>query len=292
MKTQKYDIIGMTCASCAQSIDRVLSRTEGIKEVSINLATDTAIISYDESIISILGVIEAIESTGFDAQIAHQSLSTIKMHVIGMTCATCAGNVDHAVKGLQGVKDVYVNLGNDKMQLTFDTSMLKLSQIKKAVQDIGYDVMLEEELSDQTDPDIIKMQTAKNKMLKAASISALMMTLMIVHMFVVMIPFYTIIVALMGAPVVFYLGAHVHKASIKSLKNKRPNMDVRVSLGSLPPYLIGLLGIFMPITTFIEMATTIMTFHLIGKFLESRAKGKASLAIKKLIELGAKQHAF
>ena len=65
-------------------------------------------------------------------------------------------------------------------------------------------------------------------------------------------------------------------------------MDVLVSLGSLPPYLIGLLGLFLPITTFIEMATTIMTFHLIGKFLESRAKGKASEAIKKLIELGSK----
>jgi P-type Cu+ transporter len=80
----------------------------------------------------------------------------------------------------------------------------------------------------------------------------------------------------------------VHKASFKSLKHGRPNMDVLVSLGSLPPYLIGLMGLFFPITTFIEMASTIMTFHLIGKYLETKAKGKASQAIKKLIELGAK----
>jgi Cu+-exporting ATPase len=76
--------------------------------------------------------------------------------------------------------------------------------------------------------------------------------------------------------------------SFKALKNKSPNMDVLVSLGSLPPYLIGLLGFFIPIQTFVEMATTIMTFHLLGKYLEVRAKGKASQAIKKLLEMGAK----
>jgi P-type Cu+ transporter len=288
MKTNKYNIIGMTCASCASSIDRVLSRTKGIKNANINLATDTAIITYDDAIISDQGVIEAIESVGYDATLIENTLTNVKMHVIGMTCATCAGNIDAHIKKQNGVTEVSVNLASDKLTMTYDPNQIKISQIKKAVQDIGYDLMLEEDITEDTDPDVIKMNKAKKRMLTAASFTAVMMTLMIIHMFVVMIPFYTIIAALLGAPVVFILGAHVHKASFKSLKNKRPNMDVLVSLGSLPPYLIGLLGLFFPITTFIEMATTIMTFHLIGKFLESRAKGKASMAIKKLIELGAK----
>ena len=288
MTTKKFDIIGMTCASCANAIDQVLKRKEGVIKANINLGNDTAFITFDESKINIDQVIETIESAGYDATLKEETLKSITLRVEGMTCATCAGNVDHAVKNLEGVKEVNVNIANDKMTVTYDTEVLKLSHMKKAVQDIGYDIMLEDDIDESVDPDVLKMQKAKKKMLISASISAVMMTLMVIHMFIVNIFGYTVIVALMGFPVVFILGSHVHKASFKSLKSGRPNMDVLVSLGSLPPYLIGLLGLFLPITTFIEMATTIMTFHLIGKFLESRAKGKASLAIKKLIELGAK----
>ena len=288
MTTKKFDIIGMTCASCANAIDQVLKRKDGVIKANINLGNDTAFITFDESIINIDQVIETIESAGYDATIKEETLKSITLRVEGMTCATCAGNVDHAVRNLSGVNEVSVNIANDKMTVTYDTEVLKLSHMKKAVQDIGYDIMLEEDMDESVDPDVLKMQKAKKKMLISASISAVMMTLMVIHMFITPIFGYTVIVALLGFPVVFILGSHVHKASFKSLKAKRPNMDVLVSLGSLPPYLIGLLGLFMPITTFIEMAATIMTFHLIGKFLESKAKGKASLAIKKLIELGAK----
>ena len=98
MKTLKYNIIGMTCASCAQSIDRVLKRQDGIIEANINLATDTAIITFDETIISDDEVILAIESAGFDAKLFKQPFKTVTMRVEGMTCATCAGNVDFAIK--------------------------------------------------------------------------------------------------------------------------------------------------------------------------------------------------
>ena len=125
-------------------------------------------------------------------------------------------------------------------------------------------------------------------MLISLAISGIMMTIMMINMFVIPVPGYLPIVVLLGLPVVFGTGWHVHVGSFKALKNKSPNMDVLVSLGSLPPYLIGLLGFFIPIQTFVEMATTIMTFHLLGKYLEVRAKGKASQAIKKLLEMGAK----
>jgi len=107
-------------------------------------------------------------------------------------------------------------------------------------------------------------------------------------MFVRPIPGYLPIIAILGLPIIFGTGWHVHVGSWKALKNKSPNMDVLVTLGSLPPYLIGLMGLFFPLQSFIEMATTIMTFHLVGKYLEARAKGRASQAIKKLLQMGAK----
>jgi Cu+-exporting ATPase len=288
MKHIKLDLIGMTCASCANSIDKVLNKLEGIKHAAVNLANDTALIDYDETVIKIDEIINAVESIGYDAKVSDNNKIEVMMRIEGMTCASCAANVDRAVGKLNGVIDVNVNIANDKMSVLFDQNSVKLSQIKKAVYDAGYDAFLLEDLEETIDPDVIKMQKAKQKVMISMSITILMMSLMIIHMFVVEIPLYTLIVAVLGFPVVFILGKHVHKGSFKSLKSGHPNMDVLVSLGSMPPYLIGLLGLFLPIQTFIEMATTIMTFHLLGKFLEARAKGKASVAIKKLIELGSK----
>ncbi len=288
MKTIKLNLKGMSCASCAQTIDATLKRVEGVHDATVNIANDTGTVSFDETVLTPEEIIKAIKDSGYDAELDHRQSKKITMLVEGMTCASCVSNVDRAVSKLNGVSEVNVNIANDKMMLTYDSEKVRISDIKKAVQDSGYNAKLQEELTDEVDPDVQKVAIAKKRMIYSAIIAGTMMTLMVIHMFFVEVPFYTPIVAVMAIPVVFVLGKHVHIASYKSLKNLRPNMDVLVSMGSLPPYLIGLLGLFMPITTFVEMATTIMTFHLIGKYLETRAKGKASLAIKKLIDLGAK----
>lgn len=288
MKKIKLDIMGMTCASCAHTIDKTLNRLEGVMEASINLAQDQAIITYDDDVLDEKSLIQSIMDVGYDASKVKDEIETLTFRIEGMTCASCAQNVERAVHKLDGVESLSVNIATDKMHVSFNHQKLKLSDIKKAVYDAGYDAYLEQEIDETIDPDIVKMKIAKDKVKISLSISIVMMTLMIIHMFVVSIPLYTLIVALLGFPVVFILGYPVHKGSFKSLKSGHPNMDVLVSLGSLPPYLIGLLGLFLPIQTFIEMATTIMTFHLLGKYLEARAKGKASEAIKKLIDLGSK----
>jgi Cu+-exporting ATPase len=113
------------------------------------------------------------------------------------------------------------------------------------------------------------------------------------HMFWQPIPGYLAIVAALAFPVVFLHGGFAtHRSAWRSLTNRTANMDVLISMGSLPPYLIGLVGFVYPMTSFIEMAATIMTFHLLGRYLETRAKGRASQAIKRLITLGAKTAAI
>jgi Cu+-exporting ATPase len=108
-------------------------------------------------------------------------------------------------------------------------------------------------------------------------------------MFWAPIPMYLLAIAALAFPVVFLKGGMAtHRSAWRSLMNRTANMDVLISLGSLPPYLIGLIGFVYPMTSFIEMASTIMTFHLVGRYLETRAKGRASQAIRKLITLGAK----
>ena len=288
MKNQlKYDIKGMTCATCVRHVEHAFKDVEGVLDVSVNLATETAHVTYDETYLNEKGI-QAVKEAGYEAKPAQSDSKTLTMRIEGMSCATCANTIDRDVKALDGVESVFVNVANDKMTVTFDQTKIKLSDIKKRVHDSGYEAILEEDIDESVDPELIKMKEAQRRVQKSALVSIVMMTMMIIHMFVVVIPYYTIIVAFLGFPVIFILGRHVHRGSYYSMKSLKPNMDVLVSLGSIPPYLIGLVGIFLPMTTFIEMATTIMTFHLIGKYLETKAKGKASQAIKKLIELGAK----
>lgn len=288
MNQIRLKIEGMSCASCVNNIESKLNKNKAISSVSINLANEIAVINFDENIINTSDIVKIIRSTGYDAKLLDDSLATIQLRVEGMSCASCVSHIEKVTKSLSGVEEVQINLATDKMVLKYHQNQVKLSQVKKAVQDIGYDLILENKSIEDVDPDVAKMQKAKKKMLIAAALTTIVMLLMIIQMFIIEIYGYTLIVAILAFPVVFVLGSHVHKASFKSLKSLKPNMDVLVSLGSMPPYLIGLMGLFLPITTFIEMASTIMTFHLIGKYLESRAKGKASQAIKKLIELGAK----
>jgi P-type Cu+ transporter len=288
MKTIKLKISDMSCASCVNSIESTLNKHEAISEIVVNLMNDTGVVTYDDKVLSEADIEEMIRNTGYEARVLKPNEKNITYRVEGMTCSSCANAISSAIKKLPGILEHHVNVASDKLTVKYNDDLVKISQMKLAVKNAGYTLFLEEDLSEEVDPDDVKMSVSKKRMQKSAALVSIIMTLMIIHMFVVEIPLYTPIVALLAIPIVFILGRHVHVAAYKSLKNLKPNMDVLVSMGSLPPYLIGLLGLFMPITTFVEMAATIMTFHLIGKYLETRAKGKASQAIKKLIELGAK----
>lgn len=205
----------------------------------------------------------------------------------GMSCASCAASIETVLKGVPGIQEAGVNFASEKLNLRYNPDTIRLSEIKKRVKDVGYELREQDDEAD-SDAEVTKMHQAKRRLMLSSLLAGTIMVLMVVHMFVAEVPGYLAIVAALGAPVVFGLGLHVHLTSFRALRSGRPNMDVLVSLGSLPPFIIGLAGFFFPVQTFIEMATTIMTFHLIGKYLEARAKGHASQAIRKLIQMGAK----
>ncbi len=123
----------------------------------------------------------------------------------------------------------------------------------------------------------------------SAAFTGPLMVLMMVHMFWYEIPYYFALSAVLAFPVIFIAGAETHKATLRNLRHFNASMDTLVSLGSVIPYLLSFLGFWFPITTFIEMAATILTLHLVGRFLEAKAKGRASDAIKRLLEMEAKK---
>ncbi|MDR5659288.1 heavy metal translocating P-type ATPase [Serpentinicella sp. ANB-PHB4] len=292
-KTNKttFNIEGMSCSSCALNIEKKLNKTEGVKQANINFAAEKAQVEYDKDKVNLDQLTDILQDLGYGAKVESEAnkIEKVTLKLKGMTCSSCANNVEKTLNKMEGIVQANVNLAVEKVSVEYDPAKIRLIDMKRKVSGIGFDLMIDEESDQQeVDEDEVKVQKAKKTMLTSVAFTTAIMGLMIVHMFITPVPFYLPIVAVLGIPIIFGTGLPVHKASFKALKNKSPNMDVLVSLGSLPPYLIGLLGLFLPIQTFIEMATTIMSFHLVGKYLEVKAKGRASQAIKKLIQMGAK----
>ncbi|TCK92424.1 Cu+-exporting ATPase [Natranaerovirga hydrolytica] len=289
VKTLELKINGMSCASCASNIEKNLKKMEGVTEANINFASDKAQVTIDGQKSSANDVVEKVQQLGYEASLkeAENKIEKATLKVDNMTCSACANRIETALNKKQEVIQANVNFATEKVTVEYDATQIRLYDIKNTIDGLGYKV-IEEDAQEDIDEDEVKMNKAKKKMLLSIAFSGTVMTLMMIHMFVIEIPAYLVLASVLAFPNIFVVGSQVHKASFNAIKNKSPNMDVLVSLGSVPPYLIGLLGFFMAVTTFVEMATMIMTFHIIGKYLEIRAKGRASLAIKKLIQMGAK----
>ncbi len=250
----------------------------------------------------------------------------VVIKIKGMSCAVCASRVEKVLQGTAGVEQSRVNFAAGKAYVKLQPGVppgeRNAETLLQAVRGAGYEAELVEE-EKKTPPDAAavpvegtaeerrgkaafrpfgvlfpfwtplqgeeeEVAEAGQRMLFAVFFSAAIMLLMMVHMFVAAIPYYRFIIAVLGFPVVFIAGARTHRNSVEALRRGSAGMDVLVSLGSVPPYLISLAGFFLPVQTFIEMASTIVTFHLLGRYLEVRARGRASQAIKKLLQLEAK----
>jgi len=205
--------------------------------------------------------------------------------ILGMHCASCARNIEKAVLRLPGAKSAKVNFAAKKLYLEGD---VKDGEVIEAVSAVGdYKAFPEkEELKDIEEKE---MAQAKKRMIMALWFWVPMMSLMMVDMFIRTVPYFFYITLILGLPVIFFVGYNTHKSAFIAAKHFSANMDTLVMLGSLPPYLLSFLQFFFPVTTFVEMAISILTFHLIGRYLEAKARGRASQAIKRLLELGAKK---
>ncbi len=216
----------------------------------------------------------------------------IEMTVPGMGSDHCAGIVRKSIERLDGIESIKTSISSHKATVEFDPDLTGADEIQQAVEKAGYEVTsvrTEDDTNDRDDAEEVYLKRAWRRFVIAAIPTTIIMILMMPHMFWQPIPGYLAIIAVLAFPVVFlYGGWATHVSAWRSLTNRTANMDVLISMGSLPPYLIGLVGFFFPMTSFIEMAATIMTFHILGRYLENKAKGRASQAIKKLLTLSAK----
>ena len=272
------------------NIEKKLNVKDGVFKATVNFAAEKAQVEFDSGKVKVDDLTKLISNLGYEA-VLDTSAATEKiiLKVKGMSCTACAANIEKNIKKMNGIISAGVNFAAEKATVEYNSDEVRLSDIKKKISNLGYEAVLEEDGENlEVDEDAEKMLKAKSTMLIALCISGSMMVFMALNALVIHLPGYHFFEAALAFPVIFILGRHVHIASWKAVKNRSLNMDVLVTLGSVPAYLLGLVGLFMEIQTFIEMAAMVMTFHLLGKYLEVRAKGRASQAIKKLLQMGAK----
>lgn len=291
-------IEGMSCVSCAQTIEKSLQKIKGVKRANVNFATEKAVVEYDDQEVIIGHLLKAVEDVGYGVTQKAPESNKIILKIEGMTCASCAQTIEKALNRTEGVKDANVNVATEKATIKYDPNVLNVGQLEKVVSDTGYGVAKtatrkseeEKREEEKIDQDLKKVAKDKKLMSWSWGLTIPIIILMIFEMFDWwIIPGYPWVILGLATPVMFGMGWGTLRGAYKAVAHGNTNMDVLIAMGTIASYITGpvqLLG--MPIASYSGVAAMIMAFHLTGRYMETMAKGRASQAIKKLLQLGAK----
>ncbi|MEK4947446.1 heavy metal translocating P-type ATPase [Carnobacterium sp. FSL W8-0810] len=307
MIEKNFTIEGMSCASCAQTVEKATKKLSGVQESTVNLATEKMHITYDEAKLTDKDIQEAVNQSGYKAVTNTKQ----KNYVIeGMTCASCAQTIEKAVGKLAAVQMVNVNLATEKMSIEYDPDQLVLAEVTKAVEEVGYTAHEEVETGDEVDRTREKKAQHIKDMWQRFWISALftvpLLYISMGHMLGMPLPefidpmanavTFALAQLVLTIPVII-LGREFFKVGFKALVKGHPNMDSLVALGTSAAFLyslistvaIGMGNTHLAMDLYYESAAVILTLITLGKYFEALSKGKTSEAIKKLMGLAPKQ---
>ena len=309
MENKSFAIEGMTCASCAQTVEKAAKKVRGVTQASVNLATEKLSIEYNEPTFSVENLQKAVDNSGYE--LIAQEGKTQTFAIEGMTCASCAQTIEKAVGKLSGVDKASVNLATEKMQVSYNPSAISVSDVTGAVSNSGYAAVLE--TTDTQDNSRAEKREKKEKRMKQLSnrfgISIIFtIPLLIISMGpMVGMPLPNIVDPMINAfnfsllqliltlPIMVVSWEYFQKG-FKTLFKGHPNMDSLIALGTASAFVYSLAatirtglgyGNFSDLLYY-EVTGVILTLHTLGLFLEERSKGQMSSAIEKLVNLAPK----
>jgi len=286
-------ISGMHCAACAQTIEKALLRSKGVDKALVNFTTETAYVEYDDKMTNEKKLAEIIKDTGYNVA---EGTQLVMMRIGGMTCASCAQTIENALRKKKGVREANVNLATEKATVTYSPTEIGYEEIKDVVEDVGYQVLGREDkrtrFEEEEARELQAFSTARRRALISWALTIPIMLWMIPEMmFGVSWPNSTVFnlgMIVIAAPILFYPGWTTYKSAAKAITHRAANMDVLIMLGTLASFLTGPPSFFTPIANYAGVGAMIMSFHLTGRYIEAKAKGRASQAIRRLLELEAK----
>lgn len=309
MKKKVLSVTGMTCTSCAKAIEKSVSKVEGVANVSVNFATEKLIVEFDESKASIEKIREAVKRAGYGVlDDREETIREVTVPISGMTCASCARAIEKSISKLNGIKEVSVNLASEKARVVYDSSQVRLSEIKNAIIKAGY-TPLEIEKTSYEDSHQERKQKEINSLFRRFVIASVFAVplLLIAMAHVVGLPLpeiispekhplnFALVQAILVIPIVI-VGYKFYTVGFSRLLKLQPNMDSLIATGTSAAILYSIFAIYQIAMgnyqyvkeMYFETAGVIITLVLLGKYLEAFSKGKASEAIKKLMGLAPK----
>ena len=312
LKKDTMKITGMTCASCAKAVEIAVKKIDNTIDASVNIATEKLSVSYDEFKVSPKDIQLAIEKAGYGV-IHELKVNKTIIPISGMTCASCAKAVERSVGKVDGVEKVEVNFATEKASISYLPEKVKLSQIKDAIKKAGYEP-LDAENKNTIDEDKIR----KEKEVKSLWIKFIVSAIFAIPLFYIAmgqmikeplgpLPLpqiinpdinplnFGLIQLFLTIPIVI-AGYKFYTVGFKAIFAKSPNMDSLIAIGTGAALAYSVYSLYLTFNgdmmavhnMYFESAGVIITLVLLGKFLESVAKGKTSEAIKKLMGLSPK----
>jgi Cu+-exporting ATPase len=293
IKLTSLPITGMDCANCATAVERNIKKLPGVNKANVNLTTERAAVEYDTEITKITEIFTKIEKAGYGIAMGEADLL-----VKNISDDRDGIRLEQALNELEGVIRVNTNWVNGKTRVKYIPTILSQIDIRKQIKKVGFEALI---LGDQFEDTEGLARARETREQKNLLLIGLLFTL----------PLFTLsmsrdfgllgswahqtwvnwLMLVLATPVQFYVGKQYYRGAIQSLRNGAANMDVLVALGSTAAYLYSLPVLFGWISGHVYFETSAMIITLIktGKYLEAQAKGKTSLAIKKLMKLSPAQ---
>ncbi|WP_256757942.1 heavy metal translocating P-type ATPase [Cohnella sp. WQ 127256] len=299
LKQASLQITGMTCAACANRIEKGLNKLEGVTAANVNFAMERAMIKYDPGVVDVSKMEQQVQKLGYGT-----TKEVVDLQLVGMYCAACATKIEKVLNKMDGVSSATVNFALETARVEFNDDELTIADIQSRVEKLGYKAILKQEQLDQAEHRKKAISQQKRKLLISAILSLPLLWSMVSHFSFLswiwmpelfMNPWFQLALA---TPVQFYIGKQFYMGAFNALRNKSANMDVLVSLGTSAAYFYSL---YLTIewasdgsmvhhgpAMYYETSAVLITLVLLGKLFESLAKGRTSEAIKTLMGLQAK----
>ncbi|MDX9872454.1 MAG: heavy metal translocating P-type ATPase [Clostridia bacterium] len=310
MNSQVLSIRGMTCAACAQRIEKVLRKLPGIEQASVNLAGEKLFVEYDPDILPLTSIKETVAKIGYEV-VEKTDTANITVPIGGMTCAACAQRLEKAIGKLPGVTAVTINFATEKATIAYNPQQLRASAIRETIEKAGY-TALEVSKTDAADEDRARKQKEINTLWKKFIVSAvfaapLLYIAMAPMIKIVTLPFpagldhmdfplvYGLVELLLVIPIIG-VGYKFYTVGYSALLRRSPNMDSLIAIGTTAAVIYSVYNVlriaqgdFAAVESlYFETAGVIITLILLGKTLEAVSKGRTGEAIKKLMGLAPK----
>ena len=302
MKSSSFKIEGMTCSACANRVERVVKKMNGVEEASVNFATETLLVKFDDAKIDAPKIEEAIVKAGYSVR---KDMRDYTFKVEGMSCSACANRVERITKKIDGVESANVNFATEKLTVRVDAEKVRYSDIKLAVDKAGFKLIKEEDQIKEVSKKKDESKILLNRFIFSLIFTVPLLIISMGHMVGMPLPSiidpmknplnFALVQLVLTIPVMV-AGYKFYKIGYKNLFKLSPNMDSLIAIGTSAAVAYGLFAIYKILNgethyamhLYFESAVVILTLITLGKYLEAVSKGKTSEAIKKLMGLAPK----